>query len=84
MGSVSLFKFGCGVVCVSIVGCGLWGIVFFRVQYLSSLVCVSGIDIGGGCLCGMEHGVGKAMLMRGGACAADLRLMGVWFGLGRW
>ncbi len=25
----------------------------------------------------MLHGVGKAMLMRGGACAAELRLMGL-------
>ncbi len=30
----------------------------------------------------MEHGLGKAMLMRGGACAAELRLMGVWVGSG--
>ncbi len=27
--------------------------------------------------CGIVHGVGKAMLMRGGDCATELRLMGV-------
>ena len=31
----------------------------------------------GGLLCGMVDGAGKAMLMRGGACGAELRLMGV-------
>ena len=65
-------------------GCGVWGIVCFRVQYLSSVVCVCGIDIGEGFLCGMEHGVGKAILMRGGACATELRLTGIWLGLGWW
>ena len=33
-------------------------------------------------VCGMVHGVGKAMLMRGGACAAELRLLGVGVGSG--
>ncbi len=33
-------------------------------------------SVGG--LCGIVHGVGNAMLMRGGACAAELRLMGVY------
>ena len=32
-------------------------------------------SVGG--LCGIVHGVGNAMLMRGGACAAELRLMGL-------
>ena len=77
-----MFKLGSGVVCVIFVGCGVWGIVWFRVQYLSSVVCVCGVDMDGGFLRGMEHGVGKAMLMLGGACAAELRLMTVWFGLG--
>jgi hypothetical protein len=36
----------------------------------------------GGLLCGMVHGAGKAMLMRGGACAAELRLMLVGVGSG--
>ena len=31
-------------------------------------------------LCGMVHGAEKAMLMRGGACAAELRLMGLGVG----
>ena len=32
-------------------------------------------SVGG--LCGIVHGAGNAMLIRGGACAAELRLMGV-------
>ena len=36
----------------------------------------------GGLLCGMVHGAGKAIMMRGGACAAELRLMGVGVGFG--
>jgi hypothetical protein len=32
-------------------------------------------SVGG--LCGIVHGVGNDMLMRGGACAAELRLMGL-------
>jgi len=82
LGSVSLFELGSGVVSVFTFGCGVWGIVCFRIQYLSSVVYVCGIDMGGGFLCDMEHGIGKTMLMRGGACAAELRLMGAWFGLG--
>ncbi len=62
-------------------GCGIWGTVCFRVHYLSSVVCVCGIDMCVGFLYGMEHGVRKGILMRGGACAAELRLMGAWFGL---
>ena len=30
-----------------------------------------------GVFCGIVHGAGNAMLMRGGACATELRLMGV-------
>jgi len=36
----------------------------------------------GGLLCDMVHGAGKAMLMRGGACAAEMRLMGLRVGSG--
>ena len=71
----------CVYVCVF---CDIWGIVRFRVQYLSSVVCVWGVNMGGGFLCGMEHGDGKAMLMLGGACAADLILIRVWFGFCWW
>ncbi len=30
-----------------------------------------------GVLCGIVHGAGNAILMRGGTCAAELRLMGL-------
>ena len=48
-----------------------------RVKNLSSVCwfCLVG-SIGG--LYGSVHGAGNAMLMRGGACAAELRLMGLW------
>ncbi len=39
--------------------------------------CVCVVVLGGLFRCGMEHGAGKAMLMRDGACAAELRLMGL-------
>ncbi len=47
-----------------------------RVKNLSSVCwfCLLG-SVGG--LYGSVHGVGNAMLMRGGACAAELRLMGL-------
>ena len=63
-------------------GCKM-SVVCFRVKNLSS---VSWDNLVGsdGVLCGMEHEVGKAMLMRGGACAAELRLLRVWYGLGWW
>ena len=57
--------------------------VCFQVKNLSSVGWDNMVE-SDGFLCGMEHGVGKAMLMRGGACAAELRLMGVWFSLGWW
>ena len=82
MRSVSSFKLGSGVVCVILFGCDVWGMVWFRVKYLSSVVCVCGVNMCGGFLCVMEHGVRKAMLMRGGACAAELRLTRLWFGFG--
>ncbi len=53
-----------------------------RFNNLSSVDWVCVVVMRGGFLCDMEHGgVGKAMLMRGGACAAELRLMGVWVGM---
>ena len=51
-------------------------VVYFRVKNLSSV----GWDnvVGNGrVLCGIVHVAGNAMLMRGGACAAELRLMGL-------
>ncbi len=33
-----------------------------------------------GVLCGIVHGAGNAILMLGGACAAELRLMGLGVG----
>ena len=54
-------------------------VVCFRVKNLSSVgwVCV----VGNGWLsCGIVHGAKNAMLMRGGACAAELRLMGLGVG----
>jgi hypothetical protein len=50
--------------------------VCYRVKNLSSV----GWDnvVGNGrFLCGIVHGAGNAMLMRGGAYAAELRLMGL-------
>ena len=55
-----------------------------RVKNLSSVCwfCLLG-SFGG--LYGSVHGAGNGMLMRGGACAAELRLMGLcvtsWFGV---
>ena len=56
-------------------GCKV-SVVCFRVKNLSSKgwVSVAGSD---GVLYGILHGAGNAMLMRGGACAAELRLMEV-------
>ena len=52
-------------------------VMCLRVKNLSSVgsFCAMG-SVGG--LCGIVHGAGNAMLMRGGACAAELRLMGMW------
>jgi hypothetical protein len=49
--------------------------VCIRVKNLSSVGwdSVVGSD---GVLCSIVHGTGNAMLMRGGACAAELRLLG--------
>ncbi len=48
-----------------------------RLRNLSSVHWVCVVGIRGGFLCGMEHGMGKARLMRVVACTAELRLMGV-------
>ena len=47
-----------------------------RVKYMSSVgwFCLVGSI---GSLYGIVHGAGNAMLRRGGACAAELRLMGL-------
>jgi hypothetical protein len=63
------------LLCCILVEC--WVVEILRVKNLSSvcwfcLVC----SIGG--LYGSVHGAGNAMLMRGGACAAELRLLGLW------
>ena len=47
-----------------------------------NLVCLSVDEFGGLIRWGIVHGAGKTMSMRGGACAAELRLMGVCFFLG--
>ncbi len=66
-----------GGMCVIGVGFVGLGVVYTRVKKLYIVVwaCVAGVI--GGFLCGMEHGVGKAMLMRGGPCAAKRHLMRV-------
>jgi hypothetical protein len=53
-------------------------VVCFRVKNLSSVGWDSVVG-NGRVLCGIVHGAGNAMLMRGGACAAELRLMGLGF-----
>ena len=47
-----------------------------RVKYLSSVGWFCLVDSIGG-LYGIVHGAGNTMLMRDGACAAELRLMGL-------
>ena len=79
MVSSSLLGVGCGCLWFAVGYCFLF--MCSRVKNLSSVgwVCVAGF---GGLLCGMVHGAGKAMLMRGGACAAELHLMEVGVGSG--
>ncbi len=48
----------------------------FLVKNLSS-VSLYGVAGNVGGLCGIVHGAENAILMRGGACAAELRLMGL-------
>ena len=64
------------MVCVLMFGC-------LVVRNLSNVVCVVGSRCGL-FLWGIVHGVGNAMLMRGGACAAELRLMVVFGGFWVW
>ncbi len=70
---VSLGMVDGGGVCVLSGDCFVLGVVCFRVKKFSSAdwVCMDGRR--GEFLCGMEHGVGKAVLMPGGACAAEQR-----------
>ena len=57
---------------------GCWVAVFmcFLVKNLSSVSRYGVAGVGGG-LCGIVHKAENAILMRGGACAAELRLMGL-------
>ncbi len=70
---------GVGVVLRFVSG-GCWVVVVMclRVKNLSNVGWFCGVDSVGG-LCGIVLGAENAMLMRGGACAAELRLMGVEF-----
>ena len=64
----------------SFVACWVWvPRVRFQFLYCSSVVCLYLNVFIGVCRWGMTLGIGKAMLMQGGACATDLRLMGVRF-----
>ena len=56
--------------------CAFW--VRFQFLQCSSVVCLYLDVFIGGFRWGMPLGVGKAMLMRGGACATELCLMVVW------
>ena len=59
--------------------CWVMVVVRLRVKNLSS---VGWYSLGGsvGVLCGIVYGAGNAVLMRGGACATELRLMGLGVG----
>ena len=59
--------------------CWVTVIVRLRVKNLSSVGWYSVVG-SVGVLCGIVHGAGNAMLMRGGACAAKLRLIGLGIG----
>ena len=59
-----------------VAGCWVSVVVCFRVKNLS-LVGWDNVEGNGRVLCGIVHGAGNAMLMRGGACAAELCLMGL-------
>ena len=68
---------GVGVL-IRFVLAGCWVAVFvcFLVKNLSSVSWYGVAGIVGG-LCGIVHGAENTILMRGGACAAELRLMGL-------
>ncbi len=88
---VTAFMDGCrysvvfGVWCSSFVCVGLFGVfvrfwcgvscVLFKVLYCSSVVCLYLDVLMGRFRWGITLGVGKAMLMRGGACATEMCLM---------
>ncbi len=57
-------------------GCWVVDVLCLRIKNQSSVVWFSVLGSVGG-FCGIVHGVGNAMLMRGGTCAAELRLMGL-------
>ena len=57
-------------------GCWVTVVVCFRLKNLSRVGWYSVMD-NVGVFCGIVHGAGKAILMRGGACAAELHLMGL-------
>ena len=74
------FLGGVGVF-IRIVLADCWVAVFvcFLVKNLSSVSwCGVAGNVGG--LCGIVHGAGNAILMRGGACSAELRLLGLGVG----
>ena len=60
-------------------GCWVAVFLFFLVKNISS-VSWCGVAVNVGDLCCIVHGAGNAILMRGGACAAELRLMGLGVG----
>ena len=62
-----------------LVGCWMTVVVCFRVKDLSSVGWYSVVG-SVGVLCCIVHEAGNAILMRGGACAAELRLMGLGVG----
>ena len=64
-------------------GCVLM-VVRLGVRNLSNVDCFVGSGVWRLFLWGIVHGVGNAMLMRGGACAAELRLMVVFGGCWVW
>ena len=61
-------------------GCWVTVVVCLRLKNRSSVGWHSCVVSRVGVLCGIVHGAGNDILMRGGACAAELRLMG--FGVG--
>ena len=72
--------FGCCVVWSSFVACWVWvPRVRFQFLYCSRLICLYLDVFIGWFRWGMTLGIGKAILMRGGACATKLRLVGVRF-----
>ena len=88
---VIVFMGGCRYSCVAVVWCtsflcvGLFGAfvrfwlgvpcVCCQALYSSSVVCLYLVLFMGGFRWGIALGAGKAMLMRGGACAIELCLM---------